>query len=72
MTWRTRVALCCTHVHTQAMFNMGYMHEYGYGVPMDLHLAKRYYDEALAFDEHVRVLCVCTSEGCTVALDLAC
>lgn len=32
---------------SQAMFNLGYMHERGLGVPLDLHLAKRYYDEAL-------------------------
>jgi hypothetical protein len=29
------------------MFNLGYMHERGLGLPLDLHLAKRYYDEAL-------------------------
>lgn len=32
---------------SQAMFNLGYMHERGLGLPLDLHLAKRYYDEAL-------------------------
>lgn len=31
----------------QAAFNLGYMHEFGVGLPQDLHLAKRYYDEAL-------------------------
>ena len=31
----------------QAMFNLGFMHEHGLGLPRDLHLAKRYYDEAL-------------------------
>lgn len=30
----------------QAMFNLGWMHEYGIGLPADLHLAKRYYDSA--------------------------
>ncbi|PIA32738.1 hypothetical protein AQUCO_04400144v1 [Aquilegia coerulea] len=33
--------------NAQAMFNLGYMHEHGEGVPFDLHLAKRYYDQAL-------------------------
>jgi TPR repeat protein len=30
------------------------MYEYGLGVPMDLHLAKRFYDEALSSDTQVR------------------
>lgn len=29
------------------MFNLGYMHEHGQGLPFDLHLAKSYYDQAL-------------------------
>ena len=32
---------------SQALFNLGYMHERGLGLPLDLHLAKRYYDRAL-------------------------
>ncbi|KAL3022118.1 hypothetical protein AAZX31_05G231800 [Glycine max] len=36
--------------NAQAMFNLGYMHEHGQGLPFDLHLAKRYYDEALDHD----------------------
>ncbi|KAL2607406.1 hypothetical protein R1flu_025979 [Riccia fluitans] len=36
--------------NAQAMFNLGYMHEHGVGLPMDLHLAKRYYDQALETD----------------------
>ncbi|CAL0312358.1 unnamed protein product [Lupinus luteus] len=36
--------------NAQAMFNLGYMHEHGQGLPLDLHLAKRYYDEALNHD----------------------
>ncbi|KAL5054634.1 hypothetical protein RYX36_035316 [Vicia faba] len=36
--------------NAQAMFNLGYMHEHGQGLPLDLHLAKRYYDEALVHD----------------------
>lgn len=30
----------------QALFNLGFMHEYGAGVPEDLALAKRNYDKA--------------------------
>ncbi|KAK9075154.1 hypothetical protein SSX86_003474 [Deinandra increscens subsp. villosa] len=36
--------------NAQAMFNLGYMHEHGEGLPLDLHLAKRYYDQALEID----------------------
>nr|GMD03485.1 ERAD-associated E3 ubiquitin-protein ligase component HRD3A [Ipomoea batatas] len=36
--------------NAQAMFNLGYMHEHGQGLPFDLHLAKRYYDQALDND----------------------
>ncbi|CAL5215377.1 unnamed protein product [Lathyrus oleraceus] len=36
--------------NAQAMFNLGYMHEHGQGLPLDLYLAKRYYDEALEHD----------------------
>ncbi|GER25534.1 hypothetical protein STAS_01122 [Striga asiatica] len=36
--------------NAQAMFNLGYMHEHGQGLPLDLHLAKRYYDQALEVD----------------------
>ncbi|KAG9143870.1 hypothetical protein Leryth_011520, partial [Lithospermum erythrorhizon] len=36
--------------NAQAMFNLGYMHEHGLGLPFDLHLAKRYYDQALEID----------------------
>ncbi|VFQ69788.1 unnamed protein product [Cuscuta campestris] len=36
--------------NSQAMFNLGYMHEHGQGLPFDLHLAKRYYDQALDND----------------------
>ncbi|KAG0667968.1 ERAD-associated protein [Maudiozyma exigua] len=31
----------------QAIWNLGYMYEYGLGVPVDFHLAKRYYDQVL-------------------------
>jgi len=30
----------------QAMFNLGYMHELGLGMKQDIHLAKRFYDQA--------------------------
>ncbi|XP_028756608.1 ERAD-associated E3 ubiquitin-protein ligase component HRD3A [Neltuma alba] len=39
-----------SQANAQAMFNLGYMHEHGQGLPLDLHLAKRYYDEALEHD----------------------
>eukprot|EP00041_Stephanoeca_diplocostata_P024161 m.605447 g.605447 ORF g.605447 m.605447 type:complete len:297 (-) comp22464_c0_seq23:660-1550(-) len=32
--------------NAQAMFNLGWMHEYGVGLPVDLFLAKRFYDSA--------------------------
>ncbi|CAL9054756.1 unnamed protein product [Musa banksii] len=49
-----RAAEAYMHAHSQAnaqaMFNLGYMHEHGQGLPLDLHLAKRYYDQALETD----------------------
>ena len=36
-----------THKTSIAMYNLGYMHEYGLGVSKDFHLAKRWYDMAL-------------------------
>lgn len=30
----------------QALFNLGYMHQTGQGLPQDFHLAKRFYDDA--------------------------
>eukprot|EP00246_Nothoceros_aenigmaticus_P013956 TRINITY_DN5091_c0_g1_i1.p1 TRINITY_DN5091_c0_g1~~TRINITY_DN5091_c0_g1_i1.p1 ORF type:complete len:694 (+),score=139.60 TRINITY_DN5091_c0_g1_i1:189-2270(+) len=38
------------HKNAQAMFNLGYMHEHGLGLPLDFYLAKRYYDQALEAD----------------------
>lgn len=35
----------------QALFNLGWMHENGIGLDQDFHLAKRYYDLALATNE---------------------
>ncbi|KAK0586577.1 hypothetical protein LWI29_009094 [Acer saccharum] len=39
-----------SQANAQAMFNLGYMHEHGQGLPLDLHLAKRYYDQAVEID----------------------
>lgn len=36
------------YLNSLAMWNVGWMHENGVGVPLDFHLAKRYYDDALA------------------------
>ncbi|XP_059290445.1 ERAD-associated E3 ubiquitin-protein ligase component HRD3A isoform X1 [Lycium ferocissimum] len=41
--------------NAQAMFNLGYMHEHGQGLPFDLHLAKRYYDQALEVDRAAKL-----------------
>lgn len=41
--------------NAQAMFNLGYMHEHGQGLPLDLHLAKRYYDQALEIDSAAKL-----------------
>lgn len=41
--------------NAQAVFNLGYMHEHGQGLPLDLHLAKRYYDQALEFDRAAKL-----------------
>ncbi|KAG5014852.1 hypothetical protein AAZX31_08G053400 [Glycine max] len=44
-----------SQLNAQAMFNLGYMHEHGQGLPYDLHLAKRYYDEALEHDSAAKL-----------------
>lgn len=41
--------------NAQAMFNLGYMHEHGHGLPLDLHLAKRYYDQAVEVDSTAKL-----------------
>ncbi|KAL1802315.1 hypothetical protein ACET3Z_030962 [Daucus carota] len=41
--------------NAQAMFNLGYMHEHGQGLPFDLHLAKRYYDQAVEIDPSAKL-----------------
>ncbi|KAM9960856.1 hypothetical protein ACTFIW_010012 [Dictyostelium discoideum] len=33
--------------HPQGLFNLGYLYQWGQGVPQDLYLAKRYYDMSL-------------------------
>jgi SEL1 protein len=54
-----RAAEAYMHAHSQAnaqaMFNLGYMHEHGEGLPFDLHLAKRYYDQALETDSDAKL-----------------
>lgn len=50
----------------QALFNLGFMHQYGAGLPKDHHLAKRCYDRCVwaSFKASSRVLCLCVwSEG---------
>jgi len=32
--------------NSQALFNMGFMYQFGLGVPVDLHLSKRFYDQS--------------------------
>ncbi|XP_076953385.1 ERAD-associated E3 ubiquitin-protein ligase component HRD3A-like [Bidens hawaiensis] len=44
-----------SQLNAQAMFNLGYMHEHGQGLPLDLHLAKRYYDQALELDSAAKL-----------------
>lgn len=44
-----------SQLNAQAMFNLGYMHEHGQGLPFDLHLAKRYYDQALSIDSAAKL-----------------
>ncbi|TPX09304.1 uncharacterized protein E0L32_009496 [Thyridium curvatum] len=39
------------HQSAQALYNLGWMHENGVGLNQDYHLAKRYYDAALATNE---------------------
>jgi TPR repeat protein len=41
--------------HTQAIFNLGVMHEVGDGVAQDFHLAKRFYDLAAEVDAKARI-----------------
>ena len=36
----------CLRGTLQALFNMGYLHQMGKGLPQDLFMAKRYFDEA--------------------------
>lgn len=41
--------------NAQALFNIGYMHQHGKGLPQDVHLSKRHYDMALSLDESAYV-----------------
>jgi SEL1 protein len=43
------------HRSAQALFNLGYMHAVGAGVPRDLHLAKRHYDRAAELQPSARL-----------------
>ncbi|KAF2112176.1 hypothetical protein BDV96DRAFT_602624 [Lophiotrema nucula] len=45
----------------QAMWNLGWMHENGFGIEQDFHLAKRYYDQALETNPHEAYLPVLLS-----------
>ncbi|KAL2478893.1 ERAD-associated E3 ubiquitin-protein ligase [Forsythia ovata] len=44
-----------SQLNAQAIFNLGYMHEHGLGLPFDLHLAKRYYDQVLEVDRAAKL-----------------
>jgi len=37
--------------NAQATFNLGYMHQFGLGLPQDFYLAKRYYDQTVETDD---------------------
>ncbi|KAI3945050.1 hypothetical protein MKW98_009854, partial [Papaver atlanticum] len=51
MTVLQRLICMPSHSQTLKLFStFGYMHEHGQGRPLDLHLAKRYYDQALEID----------------------
>ena len=39
---------------SQAMFNMGFMYQFGMGVPVDLHLSKRFYDQSYEVNHKAR------------------
>ena len=57
--------------NAQAMFNLGYMHELGHGMPQDIHLAKRFYDMAAetSTDAKVPVALALTKLAFTFALN---
>ncbi|KAI0343734.1 HCP-like protein [Trametopsis cervina] len=50
-----------TQMSALAMWNLGYMYEYGVGVPQDFHLAKRHYDLALEINSEAYVPVVLSS-----------
>lgn len=47
----SRETAMSAHMQARAAFSLGYMHQHGVGVPADLHLAKRYYDQARSISE---------------------
>lgn len=55
----------------QATFNLGYMHQYGLGLPRDLHLAKRNYDTTLSVepDAYLAVYSMLFLVGCQFLKD---
>ncbi|CAI4222801.1 unnamed protein product [Auanema sp. JU1783] len=59
------------HMAPQAMFNLGYMHENGLGLSRDLHLAKRFYDQAAdhSADAFLPVMLALTKLGLIFILD---
>jgi len=44
-----------THSNPQALFNIGYMYQYGQGLKQDMHLAKRYFDKAVEGDQDAAI-----------------
>src|SRR5688500_15309749 len=51
----------------QAAFNLGYMYEYGQGLPKDLHLAKRYYDATVERNPGTVIFICCSFIVVTVS-----
>ena len=41
--------------NTQALFNLGLMHEFGDGVEKDFHLSKRFFDQAAVYDSNAKI-----------------
>jgi hypothetical protein len=58
----------CTHHVAAACFDLGWMHETGTGVPADVHLAKRYYDNVLEEQKTLRGVAPGVSVPVNVAL----
>jgi hypothetical protein len=47
----------------QAYFNLGFMHQFGLGLPQDFHLAKRFYDMTMQVPACPRTLRVAAATG---------